>query len=252
MQSDLRLVWRLTLFSMKARYRKTYAGFVWVVINPLLMYGAQGLVFKYFLKINIENYLLFLLGGLLPWSFIVSCLNSGTPLFQSQARVLKSFEMNPFILLYSLILDNAINFMAAFILIFIPLAVFGEIETPGIIFLPLSLIVLVMGTTAMTAIGAVLQVFYRDTRFVVPFLTSILFFLTPIFYPREFVPSSFQWAVDYNPIYMLIQVFRGSLYDFSLTNYMMLMGTSSLLTIILLVFAYIFWRRKRNEFYLFL
>lgn len=237
---------------MKARYRKTYAGFIWVIINPLLMYGAQGLVFKYFLKINIENYLLFLLGGLLPWSFIVSCLTSGTSLFQSQARVLKSFEMNPFVLLYSLVLDNAINFVAAFFLIFVPLMGFGEMKTPGIIFLPLSLIILIMGTTAMTAIGAVLQVFYRDTRFVVPFLTSILFFLTPIFYPREFVPESFQWAVDFNPIYMLIQVFRGSLYEFNLHNYMTLMGISSLLTIVLLGLAYIFWKRKRNEFYLFL
>lgn len=252
MHSDLRLVWRLTQFSMKARYRKTYAGFIWVVINPLLMYGAQGLVFKYFLKIDIENYLLFLLGGLLPWSFIVSSLTSGTSLFQSQSRILKSFEMNPFVLLYSLILDNAINFLAAFLLIYIPLTIFGKPPGAEILLLPLSMIVLVLGTTAMTSIGAILQVFYRDTRFVVPFLTSVLFFLTPIFYPREFVPESFQWAVDFNPIYILIQCFRGTLYDFNLSQYLTTLSVSLILSLVLMALAHFYWKRKRNEFYLFL
>ena len=237
---------------MRARYRKTYAGFVWVVINPLLMYGAQGLVFKYFLKINMENYMLFLLGGLLPWTFITSSLNSGTSLFQSQSRILKSFDVNPFVLVCSQILDNAINFIAAFFLILIPLMISGGARTPGLFLLPISLIVLVLGTIAMTSICAILQVFYRDTRFVIPFLTSILFFLTPIFYPREFVPDNFQWAVDWNPVYILIQVFRSVVYDYSFYTFLTQLLVSSGLTLVLLVGTYFYWKRKRNEFYLFL
>lgn len=252
MQSDLRLIWRLTLFSLKARYRKTYAGFIWVVINPLLMYGAQGLVFKYFLKINIDNYMLFLLGGLLPWTFIVSCLNSGTSLFQSQARILKSFDVNPFVLICSQILDNTINFLAAFFLILIPLVIFGQTRTPGLFLLPISLVILVSGTIALTSICAILQVFYRDTRFVIPFLTSILFFLTPIFYPRELVPSNFQWAVDWNPIYILIQVFRSVIYDYSIYNFVDHFIKSTALSGLLIVMTYFYWKYKRNEFYLFL
>ena len=62
-----RLYWvqvkNLTVANMKSRYRKTFAGFLWVVMSPILIYGVQSLVFKHFLKIDIPDYSLFLLGG---------------------------------------------------------------------------------------------------------------------------------------------------------------------------------------------
>ena len=65
----------LTFSEMKGRYRNTWAGFIWVIINPILMFSVQALVFKHILRLNMERYYLFLLGGLLPWIFISSTLN---------------------------------------------------------------------------------------------------------------------------------------------------------------------------------
>ena len=66
----------LTVANMKARYRKTMIGFFWVVLGPILMYSVQAFVFQKFLKLELHNYYLFLLGGLLPWIFITSSWDS--------------------------------------------------------------------------------------------------------------------------------------------------------------------------------
>src|SRR5665647_1643549 len=93
----------LTVASLKSRYRKTWAGFVWVILNPLLMFGVQSLVFKRFLGLQIPDYYLFLLGGLLPWIFMSSTIQMGTPIFVTQAQLLRSFKINPMVLLACLL-----------------------------------------------------------------------------------------------------------------------------------------------------
>ena len=69
----------LTLANMKARYRKTFAGFLWVILNPIILYSVQSVVFRKILKIELPDYSLFLLGGLLPWIFITSTLEMSIP-----------------------------------------------------------------------------------------------------------------------------------------------------------------------------
>ena len=60
----------LTIANMKSRYRRTFAGFIWVIMNPILVFLIQNFVFRNILNIKIDHYVLFLLGGLLPWIFI--------------------------------------------------------------------------------------------------------------------------------------------------------------------------------------
>ncbi len=95
----------LTFASIKSRYRKTWAGFLWVILNPLLQFGVQSLVFKRFLKLDIPNYFLFLLGGLLPWIFFTSTVQMGTPIVVNQASLMKSFKINQWVILGALIYD---------------------------------------------------------------------------------------------------------------------------------------------------
>jgi lipopolysaccharide transport system permease protein len=242
----------LTKANMRARYRKTYAGFLWVVLNPLLMFGVQSLVFKVFLKLEVENYFIFLLSGLLPWIFITSSFNMCAPILQNSAKVLKAFEMNPFVIVHSQIIDNLINFLAAFFLVFIPLSLVSTANYTGIIFLPLALIPLYLGVIGACRFLAISQVFYRDTKFVIPFMTSILFFLTPIFYPPEFVPEHLRWAVDFNPIYIMIEPFRICIYDFSVILFFKKFIIGTIFAGAIYLISKWFWRVKRNEFYLFL
>lgn len=235
---------------MKARYRKTMIGFFWVVLNPILMYSVQAFVFQKILKIDLPNYYLFLLGGLLPWIFINSSWDSSTPSIVSNASILKSFQISPMIILSSAILDNFINFISAFLVIVIPVLFYSGSLNTSLILLPLSLLTLMIFTLATTSILSVLFVFYRDVKYVANFMMSILFFLTPIFYPQNFIPEKYQWIVNLNPIYLVIAPFRASLYGESLPVIgLMLIKALGITLLTSLLFVKI-WNAKKNELFL--
>jgi ABC-type polysaccharide/polyol phosphate export permease len=140
--------------------------------------------------------------------------------------------------------------MAALFLVLTPLIlVFGS-PLDGLIYFPLALINILLGTIGIVSILATSQVFFRDTKFIVPFFTSIMFFLTPIFYPRNFVPSGFQWAVDMNPLYGLINPMRMCIFEFNREAFFFELGKGVMWSTLFVILAIVVWRSKKNEFYL--
>lgn len=240
----------LTIASLKARYRKTWAGFLWVVLNPLLMFGVQSLVFKKFLQLNIPDYYLFLLGGLLPWIFFSQTVQMGTPVFVTQSHLLRSFKINPLVILASQILDNFINFLASFVLILCPFYFLSDKSLLAFALIPLALIPLLLGVLALTITLSTLNVFFRDTNFVMGFVFSLLFFLTPIFYPREFVPASFQWMIDINPVFYFIEPFRVLIHEGEIRSFAPSFLKSLGVALFFSLMALFIWKRKKNDFYL--
>lgn len=238
----------LTIASIKSRYRKTWAGFLWVILNPIMMFGVQSLVFRKFLKIDIPDYFLFLLGGLLPWIFFTQTVQMGTPVFVVQSQLLRSFKINHWVVLGSQVLDGFVNFIASFILIMLPFYLMSDKNVLWLLILPLAFIPLLIGTLSITVIMSVLNVFYRDINFVMGFIFSLLFFLTPIFYPREFVPPEYQWMITMNPIIYLIEPFRTIIHSGG-ANIISIMLQSFGVAIGSTLLAMVVWKRKKNEFY---
>ena len=245
----LRQVRVLTVANLKSRYRKTWIGFIWVILNPLVLYGVQSLVFMNFLKIKTANYPLFLLTGLLPWVFIVQSLEMCTPLIVVHGRLFKSFPVHPLVHLFAQLLDNGINFISAFMVVLIPLCFFRPSLARTLLLLPLPLVVLFMGVLGMVWLLATLQVFFRDTRFMVSFILNVTFFLTPIFYPKEMIPSELRWLTEINLIHFFIEPIRAAVYlgDWRMTLQSLLPATS--IAVALLAGASLFWEKKKNAVY---
>ncbi len=238
----------LTMASLKSRYRKTFAGFIWVVMNPLLMFGVQSLVFKTFMRIEVPNYYLFLLGGLLPWIFFSSTIQMGTPMFVSQSHLLRSFKINPMVILASQVLDNFINFIASFTLILLPFYFSSDKPAAQLLLLPLALIPLLIGTLSLSITLSTVNVFFRDTNFVMGFIFNLLFFMTPVFYPREYIPSNLSWIVDYNPVVYFLEPFRSVIY-FNGEHFVKAFSQGLGISLLFGVLAVLTWKRKRNDFY---
>lgn len=239
----------LTLASLKSRYRKTFAGFFWVVLNPLIMFGVQSLVFRTFLKIQVSNYYLFLVGGLLPWIFFSQTVQMGTPLFVTQSHLLRSFKINPLVILFSQVMDNFINFIASFLLILIPVFIIHNQGLSSLILLPIAMVPLLIGAVSLTITLSIVNVFFRDINFIMGFLFSILFFVTPVFYPKAYVPAEWQWLVEINPIVYFIEPFRSAIYSEGLgfwPTWLKGLGISMFFVVV----AIVVWNRKRNAFYI--
>jgi lipopolysaccharide transport system permease protein len=238
---------------MKQRYRRTLAGLIWVILNPLIMFGVQSVVFKKFLRLEIPNYFLFLLSGLLPWIFITQTLQMTASVYVNAADLLKSFKINPLVLVISQVLDNLFNFFIAFTMMFIPIWFMSDIDVHmGFLFMPLNFVILVLGTTFLSVFISTFNVFFRDASFVLTFVISIVFFLTPIFYPISYIPESYRWIINLNPFYYFIAPFRMSLIDFKLDVYLDTVMRALVFLAGVICFTVIYWRKKKNEFYYYL
>lgn len=236
----------MTAANLKCRYRKTVAGFLWVVLNPMVTFGVQALVFGQFLKIDLNHYLLFLVSGLVPWIFIAQTLEMSASVFVNSGQLMKSFEASPLVYLSAQVFDNTINFVAGFFIALLPVWALTTGVSYKVVMLPLPMITLGLGVFAMAWLLATLQVFFRDTRFLVTFALQLGFFLTPIFYPRNFVPSALQWLVDINPLYRLIAPFQILIHGQSTVLFSYSLAMAALTAALLWGLAIWLWFRRRN------
>lgn len=235
--------------NLKCRYRKTIAGFLWVFLNPLITFSVQAVAFGHFLKIDVQNYLLFLVSGLLPWMFIAQTLEMSAGTIVNSGSLIKSVPVSPLVFLMAQVLDNAVNFVAAFLLILCFGAMIEGHAATSWLLLGLPALPLLVGVYALAQILATLQIFFRDTRFLVSFGLQACFFLTPIFYPREMIPSQLQWLVDLNPFFRLISPFQILIHNFDAGRFSQSLLLSFLTAAGLLVVAAMVWHRKKHLVY---
>lgn len=250
LKKEASLAFDLTVAQLKARYRKTLAGLVWVILNPLVMFGAQAVAFKHILKLDIENYYLYLLAGLVPWIFIVMTLQMSTPVLLHSSQLLKSFRINPLNLVLSQVLDNLFNFLLAFVLMYIPIQSLYGMPSWHVLLAPIPLLLMLMGVAAISVTLSIFQVFYRDVGYVVNFVTGVLFFVTPIFFTAEMIIPDFQWILNLHPPYLFIDAFRVCFYEFTWEHFGIALLKSSFACTLLTLLAFWTWNRKRNELYL--
>lgn len=235
--------------NLKQRYRGSFAGLVWVLLAPLLTYGVQCLVFKYILKIQVENYFIFLLSGLLPWLFMSQSIEMGTGSFVAHGRLLKSFPVSPLVPLGAVILDHFLNISILMVLFLITASFF---ELFAVWKMPLVLVVMInnlVAAFAMTWLLATLQVFFRDVRFMISFALNICFFLTPVFYPENFIDEKYRPLLLLNPFHHLILPMRDLVRDPIPDAFALHLINAVVVSILALGLASIYWRQKRNVLY---
>lgn len=235
--------------NLSARYRQTYSGFLWVVLSPMLMFGAQAFAFSYVLKLDMERFLLFLLSGLAPWMFITQSIEMGAPLIINGGRLLKSFPIHPMMLIGAQIIDNFVNFIAAFLILMLPIAYLEGAQWLSILCAPLALIVLLIGVVSLSSLFALLTVKFRDLKFVISFVNSVSFFVTPIFYGEELVPEKYWWIFDVNPAYQLLLPFRLAIMEPGSELFWQRLMISFVFSLVLMVLVSFYWRRVRNDIY---
>lgn len=240
----------LTIAEMKGRYRNTVAGVLWVMFNPLILFFVHALIFKHILKINVNRYYIFLLSGLLPWTYISNVLTQTVHSFITMRESLLSFQIHPISVIISKSIDNFINFLMPFLFLLIALWHQESFNLYGLLLLPISMLLLFVAVTAMAAFLSTLQVFFRDTQYITNFMLSIMFFLTPIFYPRELIPAKYQILVDLNPFYAFIQPFTVCLWNFEFGRWIEAFTTACIFLSIIIAISTTFWTKTRNELYI--
>lgn len=229
------LITTLTWRDFKARFLGTFGGIFWAIIQPLIMMVIYTLVFSYFLGIRFGNsdspltFAVYLLCGMLPWTAFSEGFGFSTGVVRANANLVKRVVFPLEVLPLNLALTAAIQQVIGFLLL-IPLAwiVNGRLY-PTILFFPIIMIPQLLLSGGVFWVWASLSVYLPDLRQFTTLITTILTFLTPIFYPLSIVPPSMLWLLNLNPFTHLVTMYRqvfmdGVLPDFHV--YLLLVLTS--------------------------
>ncbi len=243
---NLQLIKILTFANLKSRYRNTFYGFLWVLINPILTYAVQVFAFTTIFQVNTVNYPLYLLAGLFPWLFIQQSIDMCTGIFIHNGNIVKNIPIPPMILVLVQILDNFINFISAYLIIILYFSIFHSLNIFTAIYILLPTIPLLVAVTSMCLVFSLYNVKFRDLKFMVTFVFSLLFYLTPIFYNIRLVPEKLKFIISNNPIYYLIRPFQEILLanEIRQISYSLLYSFS--FSILLLFLAYLSWKKMRK------
>jgi lipopolysaccharide transport system permease protein len=190
----------LTAREFKLRYRRSFLGWVWVVIQPLARIAVVNFVFGSVLKSQIDNFAAFLFAGLLAWQLFSSGLMAmvSSPINSSDLMRRPGIPkaMTPLVAMGSAIIDYFVT-LPVYVLFF--LATGGEFHIAVLWVVPLFLLE-VLFTLGLGYGLAALNVFVRDTRLLVELVLFLGVYATPMFYKPSSVPERFQWIVQANPM----------------------------------------------------
>jgi len=201
------LIGTLVLRELRARYRGSVLGFLWSLLNPLLLMLVYVLVFAVYLRVPMEKYAVFLFTGLLPWLWFASSLGHATGVIVGSGGLVKRILFPAEILPLVSVLANLVNLLLSLPLLFLFLLLFGVRPGPALAFLPLLLALQLLLTAGLALPLAALNVHLRDVEQILSNLLVLLFFLSPILYPVSAVPATVrigEWVtLPLRPLYFL-------------------------------------------------
>ena len=254
---NLRELWRfrellyfLTWRDVKVRYKQTALGVAWVVLQPL----ATMVVFSLFLgrvggiADRVENYPLFVLAGLLPWTFFSNAITSaGSSVVGNQNLVTKVYFPRLIIPL-SAAGAGLVDFAVAFGLLAVVMSFYAA--TPGwsVLLLPAVVLLLAVAALGVGILLAALTVAYRDFRYVVPFAVQLWMFATPSIYlpVQDIVGPVGQAVLPLNPAYGLVLNFRNCALGGAVDGYSL--ALSGAVAVALFALGCLYFRRVERHF----
>lgn len=246
MPNSLRIIYALTQANLKSRYRNTFYGFLWVIINPILIFAVQAYAFTIIFKIQYSNYTSFLISGLLPWLFVIQAVDMCTSIFVANGPFIRNLPLSPLVLVYTQILDNFINFLCSFFILIVVFFFKNPEKFKTLFFIPLPVISLLLGTGSICIVLSLLNVLLRDLKFVVSFLFTLLFYITPIFYPPHFIPEQYRFVTIFNPIYYLIKPFQLLVMNGPGGEFLIAIAKSFALSMIFVLISFFTWKKMRK------
>lgn len=193
---------------LRARYKGSFFGFLWTFFNPLFLLVIYTIVFSYFMRIQVENYSMFLFVALLPWNFFQTSVTIGVNSVVANSNLVKKIYFPREVLPLSVVLSNLINYILS-LAILLPALLFFKIGLSfNILWFPLLLLIQFFFVYGMTLVVSALNVYFRDLEHITGIVMMAWFFLTPVLYPLKTVPEKVLWLIYLNPVTPFIESYR--------------------------------------------
>ena len=243
------LVKHLTMREIKGRYKQSFLGFFWIILNPFFQMIIMSFVFSQIIRIASLSvpYPIYIYAGLLPWTFFSLSLSSSMSVLIDNSSLIKKIYFPREILVIATILAKVFDFLLS-TLIFFALMAFFQVPLHGIalLFIPIFIIQIIF-TLGISLLLSSLNLLYRDIQYLFGLVLTLWFYLTPVIYATEFFPEKYRWIFKFNPMSVFINAYREVLLGGRLPNWSSL-GVGILISVIIFTLAYVFFKKIERTF----
>lgn len=202
------LLRELVVRDLKLKYRRSFLGYVWSLLNPLLMMAVMSIVFSYMFRFEIPNYPLYLICGQTLWTFFNESTTLAMHSVIGNGSLIRKVYIPKYIFPLSRVLSSFTTMSFSLAAILIVMLVTGVPLHPVQLLVPVPLLFLLIFCTGIGMILSAMAAYFRDIIHLYGVLTMAWMYLTPIFYPLEALPESVAYFIRFNPMYHYIQFFR--------------------------------------------
>lgn len=207
------MIYSLVRRELRGRYKGSILGFLWTYINPLCQVIVYSAVFSVIFKIDIDKFYLYLIVGMMPWTFFQSSIQGGASCIRGHADMIKKIYFPREVVPISFVTSTFVNMLLSFIIVFLTLCVAQwGVDPVTLLFLPLIMIVEYLLTLGLTMIFAAISVYFRDMEQIIGVLMMAWIYITPIMYDVSYIPEQLRTIFFLNPMTPIIIVYHDILY----------------------------------------
>lgn len=238
-------IWR----DVKVRYKQTVLGAAWAIIQPLFTMAIFSVFFGRLANVPSDGlpYPLFALAGLVPWLFFMNGLSHGANSLVENEKLIKKVFFPRMIVPVASVLAGLVDFAVASSLLVPAMIYYGIAPGPEIVFLPFFILLGAVAAMGVALWLSALNVQFRDVRYVVPFLSQVWMFATPIAYPTSLLNESWQLVYALNPMVGVVDGVRWTLLGSGEAQWGVF-AVSTVVAAALLVGGAFFFRRVERSF----
>jgi len=241
------LVVALTQKELKIKYKRSFLGYIWSIANPLALSLVFFIAFKIVMKVQIENYTLFLISGLFPWQWFANSVNGSAMVFVANSSLIKKVNFRTDALVVAAVLNDMLHFILSIPVIVFFLYFYGMKPNiswlAGIPVLLVTQFILIFGFSIAVS---TINLFFRDIERIISILTTLMFYITPIIYSEDMVPPQYRALILLNPLSVLMvnwrRLFMKGIIDFRAVS------LSFIYSLIVFAVGYFIFRRLRWKF----
>lgn len=203
------LIWR----DVKVRYKQTILGGSWAIIQPFFTMVVFSLFFGKLAKVPSDDipYPIFSYTALVPWAFFANGLNQATNSIVGGSNLIQKVYFPRLAMPIASVLGGIVDFVLAFIMLIVMMIYYGMTPTLNVIWLPFILLLAFTTSLGVSLWLSAMYVQFRDVRHIIPFLTQIWLFATPIAYPSSLLHEPWRTIYGINPMVGVVEGFRWAL-----------------------------------------